>query len=549
MGLPEFLGVHAESSAGGHQRHFGGIAALRRGLRGERCRLEELVEARRALATQRVGRESASPDPHVPGGHAVLGERAGLVRADDRDRPEGLHRGEPLHEALLADHALDAERQRERERRQQTLRDIGDDDAKSEEESLAHGENARRHAEGEESGAQGGGKEGDQPGDPRHLALQRARRLGHRLGELGDDAGLRLHGGGAHDEAARAGDHRGSREDQLRPLPGRHAGPVVSGCRQLEHRVRLAGERALVDPQSRRREELAVGRHPVTLADLDDVAGHELAGGEAQFPTRAERGDRRGEHLLERFDGPFGAVFLQEAEDAVDDDHGEDRPAQLGHPGQHGEDPGHPEEDGEEAPELLEETHEERPAPDALEPVRAACKTPPGGLGGAEPGRARAEQTEQLGGAERHLAGRALGGRQRFDQRLACRGRAGAIRDPRLGQASHQPADQTEGARAVSDGRDEDHGGVHGRQAGQEPRSMGKVDPAEAHAPGIAGERVDQGDTGSDEKAARSFHRRKVEPREDVAGRGDLRPETHGIAAQEGRDGQRRVSHRAAGRR
>src|SRR3990172_772055 len=144
------------------------------------------------------------PDPHASGGHAVLGERAGLVRADDRDRPERLHRGEPLHEALLADHALDAERQRERERRQQALRDIGNDDAQSEEESLAQGEDARRHAEGEESGAEGSRKGGDHPGDVDHLALERARRLGYRLGELGGDADLRLHGGGAHDEAARA---------------------------------------------------------------------------------------------------------------------------------------------------------------------------------------------------------------------------------------------------------------------------------------------------------------------------------------------------------
>jgi hypothetical protein len=166
---------------------------------------------------------------------------------------------------------------------------------------------------------------------------------------------LRLHADCAHDEAARADDDRGAREDQLRPLPDRHAGSVVTGRRQLEHRMRLARERALIDPQSRRREELAIGRDLIALADLDDVAGHQVDGGLAQFPAGSKHSDHRREHLLERLDGALGAIFLQEAEDAVDEDDSEDRPAQLGHPGQYGEDAGHPEQDGEEAPELLEE--------------------------------------------------------------------------------------------------------------------------------------------------------------------------------------------------
>ena len=295
------------------------------------------------------------------------------------------------------------------------------------------------------------------------------------------------------------------------PLPDGHAGSVVADRRQLEHRMRLAGERALIDPQSRRREELAVGRDLIALADLDDVAGHQLDGGLAQFPAGSKDGDHRREHLLERLDGALGAIFLQEAEDAVDEDDSEDRPAELGHPGQHGEDAGHPEQDGEEAPELLEEAQEERAAPYALEAIRAACEPSPGSLGVAEPGGTRPEQAEQVGSAQRDLAGDALGRRQRLDQRLAGCGRTGARHDPRLGQARHQPADQTEHPRAVADRRNEHHGGLHGRQAGGEPRSMGKVHPAQRHALGLAGERMDHGDGGSDEKTPRPLDGRKVE--------------------------------------
>jgi hypothetical protein len=286
--------------------------------------------------------------------------------------------------------------------------------------------------------------------------------------------------------------HRGAGEDQLRSLPEWHPGPVVADRRQLEHRVRLAAEGALIDPQPRRRQDLAVGRHLVALADPDDVARHELAGRQSHLTTGAKRGDRRGKHLLKRLHGALGPVLLQEAEDAVDDDHREDRPAQLGHPGQDREDPGHPEEHGEEAPELLEQTQPKRAAADALEPVRPAGQEAPAGLGGVEPRRARREQAQQLGGPERHLAGRALGRRERLDQRLAGGGRAGPGCDLRLGQARHEPPDQTEGARAVAHRRDENEGRLDRRQPSAERRTVGKVHPAERHAPGAADERVDQ---------------------------------------------------------
>ena len=84
--------------------------------------------------------------------------------------------------------------------------------------------------------------------------------------------------------------------------------------------MRLAGERALIDPQSRRREELAVGRDLIALADLDDVAGHQIVAARRSLAGGTQHSDHRREHVLERLDGALGAVFLEEAEDAVDDD-------------------------------------------------------------------------------------------------------------------------------------------------------------------------------------------------------------------------------------
>ena len=70
---------------------------------------------------RRIGSQHRPADPHAPGRHAVLGQRAGLVRADHRGRAQCLHRGEPLHQASAAGHALNAQREREGERRQQAL--------------------------------------------------------------------------------------------------------------------------------------------------------------------------------------------------------------------------------------------------------------------------------------------------------------------------------------------------------------------------------------------------------------------------------------------
>ena len=44
--------------------------------------------------------------PHVRDSHAVLRKGPGLVRADDRRRPEGLDSLEVLHQTVLSGHPL-----------------------------------------------------------------------------------------------------------------------------------------------------------------------------------------------------------------------------------------------------------------------------------------------------------------------------------------------------------------------------------------------------------------------------------------------------------
>ena len=62
--------------------------------------------------------------PHL-GHHAVLGQRARLVRADDRRRAEALDRGQPPHQHAAAHQALHAERECGRRHRGQAFRHRG----------------------------------------------------------------------------------------------------------------------------------------------------------------------------------------------------------------------------------------------------------------------------------------------------------------------------------------------------------------------------------------------------------------------------------------
>ena len=77
--------------------------------------------------------------------HPVLGQRPGLVGADDRRRAERLDRAQPLDERAAAREARHADRERERDRRQQPLGHVGDDQADREGDRVVRA-GARRRA-------------------------------------------------------------------------------------------------------------------------------------------------------------------------------------------------------------------------------------------------------------------------------------------------------------------------------------------------------------------------------------------------------------------
>ena len=110
-------------------------------------------------------------------------------------RAERLDRAQPLDERAAPREPGHADRERERDRRQQPLGDVGDDQADREDERVVERQAGREPADRQEREADGDRDERDQPGDAPHLLLERALLGLDALGERRDPAELGLHAG------------------------------------------------------------------------------------------------------------------------------------------------------------------------------------------------------------------------------------------------------------------------------------------------------------------------------------------------------------------
>ena len=100
-----------------------GVVAGGDGL-GERPSARVVAGLTGAASASGRSRHRRRPDPGDL--HAVLGEGAGLVGADDRRRAQRLDRAEPLDERAPPGQHPHADREGKRDRRQQPLGDVGD---------------------------------------------------------------------------------------------------------------------------------------------------------------------------------------------------------------------------------------------------------------------------------------------------------------------------------------------------------------------------------------------------------------------------------------
>ena len=166
---------------------------------------------RRGLAGDAAG------GPHGAPRHPVLGQRPGLVRADDRGRAQRLHGGEALDEARWRAMRWTPSASARVRVGSKPFRDVGHDHAEGEDEALVHATGSRSRRRGRRSS--------HRKRRPACVTMRVTRAisrcsglggLADGLGEVGDGADLGGHAGRAHHVGAGS---RTSRWSRQRPAP------------------------------------------------------------------------------------------------------------------------------------------------------------------------------------------------------------------------------------------------------------------------------------------------------------------------------------------
>jgi len=168
--------------------------------------------------------------------------------------------------------------------------------------------------------------------------MQRARRPLLRLRQAGDasKAGPGSgghHGGGGlpfHDEAA-------GMNDLARAGVGGHA---------------LTGEGRRVERERVHHLQSQIGRDAIALTQEHRVASDDVGGRDLRLHAVPQDGHAPRQQVPQALSRMLGALLLHEREHAVQHHDDEHRDAELGHPGDEGKAPGHPEQQGEEVEHL-----------------------------------------------------------------------------------------------------------------------------------------------------------------------------------------------------
>ena len=87
---------------------------------------------------------------------------------------------------------------------------------------------------------------------------------------------------------------------------------------------RFAGQHGFLDEQATRAGQAQVGGHAVPRLEPHEVAGHEIGNRDAHAPAVAQDAGVRRDHLADRVQRLLRLAFLNEADDGIDQDDGDD---------------------------------------------------------------------------------------------------------------------------------------------------------------------------------------------------------------------------------
>ena len=319
-----------------------------------------------------IDRTDRRPDPD--GAHPILGQRAGLVRADDTRRAQRFDRAQTLDKRPSSRQARHAHRQREGDRRQKSLGHVGHDQADREAHCIFEGQPCDKPTKREERETDDEGNDRDQPCDAADFSLKRAGVDPDALRQRGDPPQLGVHAGGDDERAGDSSDACRAAEDEFTRVEQRTGGVRELG--RAEHRLRLARHRRQIDIDCPI-EQPGVRRDPIALLDQEHVAGHKRAGVDLLPTTVPEYVGLLGEVAPKGFDGLLCLALLDEGEEGVEQHDRHDRDCERGRTADQREHSGHPEQQRKRVYELLRELPWPARTPASRQLVGSVCDEPP----------------------------------------------------------------------------------------------------------------------------------------------------------------------------
>ena len=203
--------------------------------------------------------------------HSVLGEGSGLIRADGGGGSEGLDSFQVLDEAVLAGHSLGSEGQAHGNSGDETFRHVGDNDADQE-----YDGSEPMVSEDEGDDEEGNSKEDGDSSNQVDEVLDFASDGSHSSVQSGGQVGNTTHNSsvsGVDDDSL------GSSFDGVGGEEGDVFGfqrVLVGAFGRTRLRLRLSGERRVIDLESEGRDDTEVSRDTISSLDLDDISNDQF---------------------------------------------------------------------------------------------------------------------------------------------------------------------------------------------------------------------------------------------------------------------------------
>ena len=270
-------------------------------------------------------------------GHLVLGQGAGLVRADNLRAAQRFDSGQPADDCVALGHIGHADRKHDGDNGGQAFGDGGDSQRNRDHEGrdnriqaeLAGGEHVKRKDED----ADHDDKLGQGLAKVAELALQRGLLFFGGGQDAGDLAHLGVHAGAGHNHAAAAVHNGRAHIGHVLAVAQRHILAVrakVEGFDELVDRDAFTGQGGFLDLERGAFQDAAVGGNGIAGFQQHHIAGDNLGRVEGHGFAVTQDFAGGGGHRLQRFDRRFGLAFLVHAENRVeqhdnkdDDDFGE----------------------------------------------------------------------------------------------------------------------------------------------------------------------------------------------------------------------------------